>query len=397
MRLEIEQNGKILLATSFDAADSHEVDALWQEATEVPLEVEFLAPDVQPSADDPLSAQIIGWVDVRMVHVDSVESEVRLKGLRLQRPNAASESWSLTADAAHRAIHVVHNPLKPLQVFILAGQSNMQGSGIIAADPKRNGGKGSLEFIAANADAQSPFGHLRSESGEWKSRDDVMISYFDRAGSLTVGFGAGVETIGPELGFGWTIGDHFDEPVLLIKVAWGGKAVGKEFRPPSAGGEIGESYTAMIAEIQRVLADVDPIFPSLEYSEVKLMGIGWHQGWNDRVNQAFNDVYEKNLSCLIRDMRAELGHPALPFVIAETGMSGHEEKHPRALSLMKAQAAVAQREEFVGNVAFVGTKDFWRDKSQSPSGQAYHWNNNAETFFLIGAGMADAMLQLLKR
>ena len=151
----------------------------------------------------------------------------------------------------------------------------------------------------------------------------------------------------------------------------------------------------MFTEIRRVLAELDQIFPELKYDEVELMGIAWHQGWNDRVNQAFNDAYEENLSCFIRDARKELGTPDLPFVIAETGMSGHEEKHPRAVSLMKAQAAVAQREEFRGNVAFVGTKDFWRDKSLSPSGQAYHWNNNAETYFLIGEGMAVAMQKLL--
>ena len=35
----------------------------------------------------------------------------------------------------------------PLKVFILAGQSNMEGQGKIAIDPKRNEGKGSLEYL----------------------------------------------------------------------------------------------------------------------------------------------------------------------------------------------------------------------------------------------------------
>ena len=68
-------------------------------------------------------------------------------------------------------------------------------------------------------------------------------------------------------------------------------------------------------------------------------------------------------------------------MIAETGMSGLEEKHPRALSLMKAQAVVAEHPEFQGNVAFVGTRTFWRPQEQSPSGQGYHWNTNAETYY----------------
>ena len=97
----------------------------------------------------------------------------------------------------------------------------------------------------------------------------------------------------------------------------------------------------------------------------------------------------------INDIRKELGVPRLPFVIAETGMTGPEENHPRALSLMKAQAAVAEQEEFKGNVAFVGTRNFWRPKEQSPSNQGYHWNSNAETYYLIGDSMGRAMLKLL--
>jgi len=81
-------------------------------------------------------------------------------------------------------------------------------------------------------------------------------------------------------------------------------------------------------------------------------------------------------------------------VIAETGMSGFQEKHPRALSLMKAQAAVAEMRDFKSNVSFVGTRSFFRDKSDSPSGQAYHWNTNAETYFLIGEAMGKSVIEL---
>ena len=61
-----------------------------------------------------------------------------------------------------------------------------------------------------------------------------------------------------------------------------------------------------------------------------------------------------------------------------------------------AQAAVAKHAEFRGNVTFVGTRDFFREKAVSPSGQAYHWNSNAETYYLIGDGMGKAMLRLMK-
>ena len=68
-------------------------------------------------------------------------------------------------------------------------------------------------------------------------------------------------------------------------------------------------------------------------------------------------------------------------MIAEADRSPPEEKYPRARSLMKAHAAVAEHPEFQGNVAFFGTRAFWRPQEQSPSGQAYHWNTNAETYY----------------
>jgi alpha-galactosidase len=286
---------------------------------------------------------------------------------------------------------------KPVKVFILAGQSNMEGQGFIKADPKRNEGKGSLEFLAKDPATADKFKHLVGKDGKWAVRDDVRIHYLDRKGKLTVGYGAREDRIGPELGFGHVIGDAFDEPVLLIKLAWGGKSLAKEFRPPSSGGEVGPYYKEVVGRTKAVLRDLKTEFPELAGRGYELAGFGWHQGWNDRVNQAFNDEYEKNLANFIRDIRKDLGAKDLPFAIAETGMSGNEEKHPRALSLMKAQAAVAVYEEFRGNVAFVGTKTFWRDKDVSPTGQAYHWNTNAETYYLIGEAMGKAMKKLCEK
>jgi alpha-galactosidase len=255
---------------------------------------------------------------------------------------------------------------KPLKVFILAGQSNMEGQGFIAADPARNAGKGSLEHLAKDPATAPRYKHLVDNKGTWRTRDDVYIHYLERKGKLTIGYGADEQKIGPELGFGWIMGDHYREPVLLIKLAWGGKSLAADFRPPSAGGKVGPYYTELVRGTRKAIARIAKDFPALADTSPELCGFGWHQGWNDRVNQAFNDEYEKNLACLIRDLRRDLGAERLPFVIAETGMTGPNETHPRALSLMKAQAAVAKYPEFQGNVAFVGTRDFWRAQEDSP-------------------------------
>ncbi len=302
---------------------------------------------------------------------------------------------------------------KRLQVFILAGQSNMEGHGLVPSVAKQNEGRGSLEYLAKNSATAARFRHLLDSSGQWVSRPDVMITYLDRRGALRPGFGAKEDRIGPELGLGTVVGNALDEPVLLIKCAWGGKSLAIDFRPPSAGpvphklGDrereaiekdpsiVGKYYREVLSITRGVLADLKTHAPHYNGQGYDLAGFGWHQGWNDRINDAFNNEYESNMAHFIRDMRRDLAVAKLPFVIAETGMTGPGETHPRALSLMKAQAAVADYPEFKGNVAFVKTQSFWRPKEESPSGQGYHWNQNAETYYLIGEGMGSAMLKLL--
>jgi alpha-galactosidase len=283
----------------------------------------------------------------------------------------------------------------PVSLFVLAGQSNMEGHGAVPAEERRNGGKGSLEALARDATAYPEIAALRTAAGTWREREDVWVHFLNRQGRLRPGFGVSDKHLGPELGFGWVVGEARPEPVLLLKVAWGGKSLGADFRPPSSGGVTGPYYTEVVQRAKAALADPGALVPELAGRSARLVGFGWHQGWNDRVNQAFNDAYETNLVNFIRDIRRDLQAPNLPFVIAETGMNGLEEKHPRALSLMRAQAAAAARPEFKGNVLFVPTRAFWRPAEASPSGQGYHWNSNAETYWRIGVGMGEAMLELL--
>ena len=145
----------------------------------------------------------------------------------------------------------------PLKVFILAGQSNMEGQGVVSMDhPKHyNGGKGNLVWSLEHAASKEQMRHLRDADGNWVARDDVTISFKARdkvrKGGLTVGYTGygGATHIGPELQFGHVLGDHFTEPVLLIKTAWGGKSLFQDFRPPSSGGETGPFYHKMISEV----------------------------------------------------------------------------------------------------------------------------------------------------
>lgn len=285
----------------------------------------------------------------------------------------------------------------PVKAFILAGQSNMVGHGAVAMDPGHNEGKGSLEYAAKDPANKKVFGKLLGKDGRWVVRDDVWIEYFERKGKLTVGFGANMDRIGPELGFGMVVGDAVREPVLLIKIAWGGRSLASDFRPPSSGGTVGPSYKELIRLAKESLSQVGSRFPEFAGRPVQLAGFGWHQGWNDRINAGYVAEYEQNMANFIRDVRKDLNAPLMPFAIAETGMGGMQEKSATALALMKAQADVALHPEFRSNVAFVGTRTFWREKELSPSDQGYHWNTSGETYYLIGDAMGHAMVGLMKR
>jgi len=286
-------------------------------------------------------------------------------------------------------------PPQPVKVFILAGQSNMQGVGRVAADPKRNGGQGSLEHLVKNPATADRFKHTIDQDGNWRVRNDVWIWYLGRKGGLSVGYGAKQNHIGPEFQFGHVIGDHFQEQVLIIKTAWGGKSLTRDFRPPSAGGEVGPYYQEMIEHVQTVLANLKNLFPNYNGQGYQIAGFGWHQGWNDGLKMSAVLEYEQNMAHLIKDLRKELGVKNLPVVIANSGFGGRQQKVDRRLGIMKAQAAVAQRDEFKETVTTVETRDFFRPAEASPANQGYHWNANAETYFLIGNAMGEAMKKLV--
>jgi hypothetical protein len=282
----------------------------------------------------------------------------------------------------------------PVKVFILAGQSNMEGAGAIKGS-QRNGGKGSLEYLVKDPNTARQFAHVVDKEGKWVVRDDVWIWYLGRKGGLTAGFGARQDRIGPEFQFGHVMGDHYDNQVLLIKTAWGGKSLAKDFRPPSSGGEVGPYYTEMLKHVKDVLANLKTHFADYDGKGCEIAGFGWHQGWNDGCSANMVAEYERNMANFIRDVRKDLGVKDLPFVIADSGFGGRNQKVDRRLGIRKAQAAVAKYPEFKGTVFTVETQDFFRPGEDSPSRHGFHWNCNAETYFLIGNGMGQAMKKLL--
>lgn len=308
-------------------------------------------------------------------------------------------SAMLLAPALHAAAAT-----KPVKVFILAGQSNMEGQAVVDLEGKNyNDGKGTLAMLMRDPAKAAMFKHLRDADGKWAVRDDVWVRYKREhgpllAGPLAFGFSVygDVHHFGPELQFGHVVGDRFDNQILLIKTAWGGKSLFKDFRPPSSGGEVGPYYAKMLAEIREALANLGVDFPAYKDRGYELAGFVWYQGWNDGVDaKTAVPEYEQNLVNLIKDVRKDLGAPSLPVVIGE--LTGPWVKAPGAWqTLREAQAAAAARPEFSGNVLFIPTHDFVRKPEDSPNpGHGHHEFGNAETYFLVGDALGKGMLKLL--
>ena len=284
----------------------------------------------------------------------------------------------------------------PVKVFILAGQSNMEGQGVVSMDHPDyyNGGKGNLVWSMKHSASAEKMKHLKTVKGQWVVRDDVQISFKARGkvrkGGLTIGYtGYGGSThIGPELQFGHVIGDHFDEPILLIKTAWGGKSLYVDFRPPSSGGKVGPFYTKMIEEIYAALAE-------LKYDNYELAGFVWMQGWNDMCTQPAIPEYAQNLVNLAWDIRKEFNTPNLPVVVGELGNGGPVKGPGGMADFRKAQQEGTSR---INNAVFVKTAGFARPKELSPNvGHGHHWCGNAESYFLVGDALAKAAIELIEK
>ena len=279
----------------------------------------------------------------------------------------------------------------------------MEGQAVADLEGKDyNDGKGTLEFLMRDPAKASLLKHLKDAQGRWTVREDVWVRYKPehgpvKAGPLTLGFTVygGRHHFGPELQFGHVLGDYFDNQVLLIKTAWGGKSLYRDFRPPSSGGTVGPYYTKMLADIREALAELKTDFPNYDGGGYELAGFVWYQGWNDGCEpRTAVPEYEQNLVNFIRDVRKDLNAPRLPFVIGE--LTGPWVQAPGEwATLRKAQAAAAARPEFRGTVVFVETHDFVRKPEDSPNpGHGHHEFGNAETYFLVGNALGTAMKSL---
>ncbi|MBP86643.1 MAG: sialate O-acetylesterase [Planctomycetaceae bacterium] len=314
---------------------------------------------------------------------------------------------------------------KPVQVYILLGQSNMLGFGKIAGADN----PGMLEHATKK---EKLYPYLIDDEGNWTERKDVRnvrvmgsglggMRLFNNEWMTIKG-----RAIGPEIGIGHYVGHATDAPVMILKSCIGNRALGWDLLPPGSEGfeftdakgvtwihprykgtperwekgtepkEIswyaGMQYDGDTARAKKVLAELDKYYPGAK--EYEVAGFFWWQGDRDSRSAALSSRYEKNLVHLIKQLRKDFNAPNAKFVCATLGQTkkGSTDNGGKILDAMFAvDGKSGKYPEFKGDVATVYSHPL--SKGGSSGG---HYGGNAETYMNVGEAMGKAMVELLK-
>ena len=321
---------------------------------------------------------------------------------------------------------------KPVQVFILMGQSNMSGLG-------------KMNILEKAVKEKKKYPYLVDADGNWTVRSDVryvrVSSDPKKALANNEWLGTTIrsktpETIGVEYGIGHVIGNTANAPVMILKSCIGNRALAWHLLPPGSkryevgdtvyagyreapsswpkgtepppfvineelvtlvgdkpsGWYGGKQYDNDTSNAKKVLAELDQYYPGAKGYEIA--GFFWWQGEKDAGNTAWAERYETNLVQLIKSLRKDFSAPNAKFVIGTMGEAVKGKTDNNTGKVMVAQLAVsnpAKYPEFKDNVATVYTHDM----AQGGSGNG-HYGGNAEVYMDVGEAMGEAMIELCK-
>jgi len=203
-----------------------------------------------------------------------------------------------------------HAVEKPIKVFIIAGDELALEQGVIHGTDQ----PGTLESLVAT---RPELGFLKNADGTWSTRNDVVLfdahplhnntesmGRFLTVGDPAYGGRRARGMIGVEQTLGHSLGDHFDEPVMLLRFAThhpthfqrGSRSLAHDYLPPSSGGEgIGEDGWDII-HFNWGIWDIAYRDPKPDNK--------WHSCVINGKLTTPLDIYESNLRELVAKMKA---------------------------------------------------------------------------------------------
>jgi len=179
-------------------------------------------------------------------------------------------------------------PPPRVQVYLLGGQSNMDGYAYVTGLPP------SLQV----------------------SQDDVSIYWSGRpqwSALAPSSYGTiyyGTEYFGPEVTFGRSMADaRPDETIALIKHAIGGTDLAVCWNPGADASDpsMGDCYSGWLSTVRDGLAAME--------DDYEIAGMIWMQGESDAYNQAYALAYADNIRHLIERVREDVSAAEMPFAM----------------------------------------------------------------------------------
>lgn len=334
----------------------------------------------------------------------------------------------------------------PVKVFIMAGQSNMDGQ----ADVR------TIDFLGEDKDPARAalIKTFKPDGKNFVTRDDVWVATGSVYDKLQTGYGGRKDytklghCIGPEYAFGYYMGEALDEQVLLIKYGPGGTSLLTSWRPPSAGPTgnakldeaeldaatvekwfkghkgkvVGCQYRYLVDYVRDTLANLKKHFPDYdEKAGYEIAGFVWFQGYNDL--GCAKEEYSKCLVCLIKDLRAEFKSPEMKAVVGVLGVNGVKNEGGKQVGVREGQRFINTVPELKGNAKAIESAPLlhpevvalmtagWlndRDTKKNPitpeeramlqratSNKGFHYYGEGRFFILLGKAFADTMLELM--
>jgi hypothetical protein len=307
---------------------------------------------------------------------------------------------------------------KPVQVFILLGQSNMLGFGKIGPAEK----DGTLEHAVKT---KKLYPYLVDDAGAWTVRNDVRYVRVMNDREFNNEFMTIKGKIGPEIGIGHHVGNVVDAPVMILKSCIGNRSLGWDLLPPGSpryshegqecpgyketikskkdktivpfveGGDClqwyaGKQYDSDIGAAKRVLADLDKYYPGAK--GYKVAGFCWWQGDKDFRNAAHAATYEENLVALFKALKKDFGCPDAKLVIATLGQTQKDATGTLG-QIINAMFTVADSGKYPDHKGKVAT--FYTNPVSKGGSSSGHYGGNAETYMNVGEGMGKLMAELL--
>lgn len=167
-----------------------------------------------------------------------------------------------------------------LDIYVLAGQSNMSGWGQVDELVHWGGGVGQSQTDVLYHTKGAGFGYLRPTDDDF----------------------------GPELSFGRTMADGATTAIAIVKEALGSTSLAEDWNPDQDAG----MYQRLLARVEKART-----YWSAEGYDVRVAGIVWMQGEEDAKEIAMASLYEQNLVEFIDRVRQDLGALDTPFVYGE--------------------------------------------------------------------------------